>query len=168
MQNIENHVLSPLLNPPTTPPPLFFFFFFFFFFGFFKNLLRLKLNILSSVYPEINFPAEHVMKINNLSRPKVPAPPPPPLRIKWSSPNFQISFTPKFWRIIKPWYLKISLKVFHFINYLYLIQIIITILTLDPYLCTEHLKYEKCNPSLKCSNFHFAMITGKTSVRNEM
>ena len=27
MQNIENHVLPPLLNPLTTPPPLFFFFF---------------------------------------------------------------------------------------------------------------------------------------------
>ena len=65
-----------------TPPSLFFFFFFFF--CFFKNLLRLKINILSSVYPEINFPAESVMKINNLSRPKVPGP--PPLRIKWSSP----------------------------------------------------------------------------------
>ena len=54
-----------------TPPPIFFFFF-----GFLKNLLRLKINILSSIYPEINFPAEPVMKINNLSRPKVPAPPP--------------------------------------------------------------------------------------------
>ena len=28
------------------------------------------------IYPEITFPAEPVMKINNLSRPKVPAPPP--------------------------------------------------------------------------------------------
>ena len=56
------------------PPPLFFFFFFFF--CFLKNLLRLKINILSSIYPEINFPAEPVMKINILSRPKVPAPPP--------------------------------------------------------------------------------------------
>ena len=66
-------------------------FFFFFFFCFFKILLRLKINILSSVYPEINFPAEHVMKINNLSQPKVPAPPPPPppLRIIWSSPEVQ-------------------------------------------------------------------------------
>ena len=54
------------------PPPSFFF-------SFFpkKNLLRLKINILSSIYPEINFPAEPVMKINNLSRPKVPGPPPP-------------------------------------------------------------------------------------------
>ena len=61
-----------------TPPPLFFLLLLliiFFFFCFFKNLLRLKINILSSVYPEINFPAEHVMKINNLSRPKVPPPP---------------------------------------------------------------------------------------------
>ena len=66
MQNIESHVLPPLVNP-TNPP---------FLFCFFKNLLRLKINILSSVYLEINFPAEHVMKINNLSRPKVPAPPP--------------------------------------------------------------------------------------------
>ena len=51
--------------------------FLFFFFCFFKNLLRLRINILSSLYPEINFPAEHVMKINNLSQPKMPAPPPP-------------------------------------------------------------------------------------------
>ena len=58
--------LPPLLNPRTNPP---------FFSCFFKNLLRLKINILSSVYPEINFPEEHVMKINNLPRPKVPAPP---------------------------------------------------------------------------------------------
>ena len=73
----------PLLNPRTTPPP----FFFFFLVCFLKNSLRLKINILSSIYPEINFPAEPVMKINNLSRPKVPAPPPPSeLRIKWSSP----------------------------------------------------------------------------------
>ena len=55
------------------------FFFFFFFFCFLKNLLRLKISILSSIYPEINFLAETVMKINNLSRPKVPAPNPPPL-----------------------------------------------------------------------------------------
>ena len=48
MQNIENHVLPPLLNPRTNPPPPLFF----------KNLLRLKIIILSSVYPEINFPAE--------------------------------------------------------------------------------------------------------------
>ena len=75
MQNIESHVLPPLLNPRTNPPPppprnp--------FFFCFFKNLLRLKINILSSVYPEINFLAEPVMKMNNLSRPNLPAPPPP-------------------------------------------------------------------------------------------
>ena len=37
------------------------------FFCFLKKLLRLKINILSSIYPEINFPAEPVMKINNLS-----------------------------------------------------------------------------------------------------
>ena len=60
------------------PPPPHFSFFFFFFFCFLKNLLRLKINILSSIYPEINFPAQPVIKINNLSRPKVPAPPPPP------------------------------------------------------------------------------------------
>ena len=66
---MESQFLPPLLNPRTTPPPLFFFFL--------KKLLRLKINILSSIYPEINFPAEPVMKINNLSRPKVPAPPPP-------------------------------------------------------------------------------------------
>ena len=73
MQNIESHVLPPLLNPRANPPPppprnppVFL--------CFFKNLLRLKINILSSVYPEINFLAEPVMKINNL----LPAPPPPP------------------------------------------------------------------------------------------
>ena len=49
MQNIENHVLPPLQNPRTTPPLVFFFFF-----CFLKNLLGLKINILSSVYPEIN------------------------------------------------------------------------------------------------------------------
>ena len=83
MQNIESNALSPLLNPctntnhpPPLPTPIFFF-------CFFKNLLRLKINILSSFYPEINFPAEPVVKINNLSRPHLPA---PPLRIKWSSP----------------------------------------------------------------------------------
>ena len=33
------------------------------------------------------------MKINNLSRPKVPAPPPPPtIRIKWSSPKCPVNF----------------------------------------------------------------------------
>ena len=69
-----------LALPP--PPP---FFFFFFFFCFLKNLLRLKINIVSSIYPEINFPAEPVIKINNLSRPKVPG---HPLRIKWSSPYY--------------------------------------------------------------------------------
>ena len=78
-QEMESQVLPPLLNPSTSPPPLFFFF------CFLKNLLlRLKINILSSIYTEINFPDEPVIKINNLSRPKVQ--PPPPLRIKWSSP----------------------------------------------------------------------------------
>ena len=67
----------PLYLTLALPPPLQFFFFFFFF-CFKKNLMRLKINILSSIYPEINFPAEPLMKINNLSRPKVPAPPPPP------------------------------------------------------------------------------------------
>ena len=71
MQNIESHVLPPLLNPNTTPPPHPTFVF-----CFFKNLSRLKILILSSVYPEINFPAEPVMKINNMSRPKMPAHPP--------------------------------------------------------------------------------------------
>ena len=76
-----------ILALPPTPPPFYlsiYFFLSFFFFCFLKKLLRLKINILSSIYPEINFPAELVMKINNLSRPKVPGP--PPLRIKWSSP----------------------------------------------------------------------------------
>ena len=71
MQNMESQFLPPLLNPRTTPPPSHFFFFF----CFLKKLLRLKINILSSIYPEINFLAEPVMKINNLSRPKVPDPP---------------------------------------------------------------------------------------------
>ena len=60
MQNIESHVLPPLYFTLALPPPSplqspFF--------CFFKNLLRLKINILSSVYPEINFLAEPVMKI---------------------------------------------------------------------------------------------------------
>ena len=63
MQNIESHVLPPLLNPRTTPPPPAIPFF-----CFFKNLLRLKINILS----------EPVMKINNLSRQNLPVSPPPP------------------------------------------------------------------------------------------
>ena len=65
-----------LVLPPTPSPASIFFFVFFFFGLLFKKLLRLKINILSSIYPEINFPAGPVMKINNLSRPKVPAPPP--------------------------------------------------------------------------------------------
>ena len=48
MKNMESQFMPPLLNPRT--------------------------NILSSIYPKLNFPAEPVMKINNLSRPKVPAP----------------------------------------------------------------------------------------------
>ena len=64
MQNMESQFLPPLLNPRTNPPPFFFFFF-----------LLFKINILSLIYPEINFPAEPVMKINYLSRPKVPGPP---------------------------------------------------------------------------------------------
>ena len=74
--------LTLALPPPPSPPP---YSFFFFFLLFKKKLLRLKINILSSFYPEMNFPAEPVMKINNLSRPNVPAPP-PPRRINWSSP----------------------------------------------------------------------------------
>ena len=66
---MESQFLPPLLNPRTNPPPPFFFAL--------KKMLWLKINILSSIYPEINFPAKPVMKINNLSRPKVPAPPPP-------------------------------------------------------------------------------------------
>ena len=65
--SIESQVLPPLLNPRTDTP---------IFCLLLKDLLRLKINILSSIYPEINFPAESVMTINNLSRPKVPAPPP--------------------------------------------------------------------------------------------
>ena len=59
----------PLYLTLALSPPLFFFFLLL------KNLLRLKINILSPIYPEMNFPAEPVMKINNLSRPKVPGPP---------------------------------------------------------------------------------------------
>ena len=80
MQTIESQVLPPLLNPRTDtppPPPPHTHTFFWGGGGLFKNLSRLKINILSSIYPEINFPAESVIKINNLSRPKVPAPPPP-------------------------------------------------------------------------------------------
>ena len=51
-------------------------------------MLQLKINFLSLVYSEIKFPAEPVMKINNLSRPNFPAP--PPSRIKWSSPNVPV------------------------------------------------------------------------------
>ena len=68
----------PLLNPRTNTSS--------FFFWFFKNLLQLKINILTSVYLEINFSTEPLVKINkNQSRSHLPAPP-PPLRIKWSSP----------------------------------------------------------------------------------
>ena len=70
MQNIESQVLY--LTLALTPP---FLFVFGGFFCFLKHLLRLKINILSSIYPEINFPTEPVMKINNLSGPKVPGPP---------------------------------------------------------------------------------------------
>ena len=68
MQNIKPCPL-PLLNPRTNPLPHFILFYFiiFIYFCLFKNLLRVKINILSSVYPEINFTAESVMKINNLS-----------------------------------------------------------------------------------------------------
>ena len=38
--------------------------------------MRLKINILSSVYLEMNFPVESVMNINNLSRPNLPGLPP--------------------------------------------------------------------------------------------
>ena len=54
MQNIESHVLCPLLTPP--PPQ--------------KKKIKKK-------FAYSNFPAEHMMKINNLSRPNLPAPPPP-------------------------------------------------------------------------------------------
>ena len=50
-------------------------------------MLRLTIYILSSVYPEINFPAEHMMKINNLSRPKVPAPPQNQMVVPKSGPE---------------------------------------------------------------------------------
>ena len=69
---------APSTKPSHCPPPPSPFFFF----CFFKNLLGLKINILSSVYPEINFP---VIKINNLFRPILPAHT-PPLRTKWSFP----------------------------------------------------------------------------------
>ena len=47
LQNVMQNTLPP--PPPPSPP------FFFFFFCFFKKMLRLKINILSSVYSEINF-----------------------------------------------------------------------------------------------------------------
>ena len=65
---MESQFLPPLLNPRTTTPSLFFCFLK-------KNVaVENKYSVLD--LPE-NFPAEPVMKINNLSRPKVPAPPPP-------------------------------------------------------------------------------------------
>ena len=72
MQNMDSQVLPFFLTLALPPPPPYFFFLF----CFLKNLLLLIINILSLIYPEINFPANPVMKINNLSRPKVPAPPP--------------------------------------------------------------------------------------------
>ena len=41
-----------------------------------KILLRVKIYILTLVYLEINFPAELMLKINNMSRQNLPAPPP--------------------------------------------------------------------------------------------
>ena len=86
MQNIENHSLPPLLNlrTDTPPPPLFFLFFYFFiFFFFFFFLLFQKCVAVENKYsvlglPGNKFPAEHVMKINNLSDQKCQPPPPPP------------------------------------------------------------------------------------------
>ena len=50
MQNMKSQVLPPLLNPRTQPPPPFFFFFLLL-----KNLLRLKINILSPDLPGNEF-----------------------------------------------------------------------------------------------------------------
>ena len=80
---MESQVLPPLLYPRTnTPPPIFFFFLLF------KKVVAVENKYSVLDLPRIYFPAEPVMKINNLSRPKVSAP--PPLRIKWSSPKFEL------------------------------------------------------------------------------
>ena len=74
MQNIKP-CPAPLLNPRTNPPPHFILFIYFFFL-LFQKFVADENKYLSSVYPEINFPAESVMKINNLSWSKVSTPPP--------------------------------------------------------------------------------------------
>ena len=70
-----------IIPNPATPFLFFVFFFFVFFFCFsfvlFKILLSMKINILALVYLKINFPAELMLKINNLTRPNLPVPPPP-------------------------------------------------------------------------------------------
>ena len=80
----ENHV-RPLYLTFALNPPLFFLFLYF--------LLFQKFVAIENKYSVLGLPgnktAEHVMKINNLSRPKVPAS--PPLRIKWSSPISQMA-----------------------------------------------------------------------------
>ena len=63
----KNHMENPV------PPP----FWTNILFWFVKMLLRVKIYILALVYLKINFPAEIMLKINNLSRQNLPAPPPP-------------------------------------------------------------------------------------------
>ena len=71
---------SSLLNQPTfrTPPPPPPLGFFVVVVVLFKTFFAGENNILALVYMKINFPAVLMLKINNLSRLNLPAPPPPP------------------------------------------------------------------------------------------
>ena len=73
LQKIMQLISCPLLNPP----PIFYFahIYHFLFPSLFRNFLLFKMNILSSVYLEINFPAVPMVKINNLSQQNLSAPP---------------------------------------------------------------------------------------------
>ena len=79
MQNMKNQVLPPLLNPRTTPPPFFFFF-----------LLFKKFVAVENKYSVLDLPGNkfsgQARDENKQSVPTKSARPPPPLRIKWSSP----------------------------------------------------------------------------------
>ena len=61
--HIENPALPPFWTNISNPPSGFFFLSLFF-----KFLLRMKMIILTMIYLEINFPAELMLKINNLFR----------------------------------------------------------------------------------------------------
>ena len=71
---MENPVMPPfwtiIPKPPNPQPPFVLFCF--------LILLLMKIDILALVYLKINFPAELMLKINNLSRQILPAPPPLP------------------------------------------------------------------------------------------